>query len=272
MAGLLIGALYSCSDDNAEPDNGIEYSIVTDIDGNKYKTVVIGEQVWMAENLRVTKYNNGDTIPTGLSNSEWVNTNSGAYTIYPHGNISGLDSDEEVLEAYGALYNWFALEASNLCPIGWHVPSHDDWTQLEQYICNALGNSNCETRFPYHLLLTGPRGTNEGNALKSCRQAGHPDDGDCNTLNHPRWHADNTHYGFDQFGFSALPGGFRVPDGGYDNIGDNGYWWSSSSKSLAALAWYRSMDSSSGFVNRNSGLKRLGFSIRCVRDVGALGR
>ncbi|MBK7887686.1 MAG: hypothetical protein IPJ86_10465 [Bacteroidetes bacterium] len=101
-----------------------------DIDGNAYDTVVIGTQVWMSKNLRVSKYRNGDPIPTNLSNTTWQNTTSGAYAIY--NNTTTNDS------IYGKLYNWYAVaDPRGLCPVGWHVPSDAEWTTL----ANFLGGS-----------------------------------------------------------------------------------------------------------------------------------
>jgi len=174
-------------DDPDEPDG-----TVTDIDGNVYQTVIIGDQEWMAENLRVTKYNNGDAIPTGFSNEDWDNTTNGAYAIYPHGSIDELDSDAEVVSVHGKLYNWYAAKDSRgLCPTGWHLSSDDDFTQLVDYVV-AQG-------FPNE--WNNPNGA--GNALKSCRQDGSPLGGECDTSEHPRWSSHSTHYGFDEFGFSA---------------------------------------------------------------------
>ena len=91
---------------------------VTDIEGNVYKTVQIGSQVWMAENLRVTRYNDGSAIITGLNNDEWALANVGAYAIH------GSD------KIYGNFYNWFAVKTSILCPAGWRIPSLVDWETL----------------------------------------------------------------------------------------------------------------------------------------------
>ncbi|MDR4988538.1 MAG: FISUMP domain-containing protein [Bacteroidales bacterium] len=198
---------------------------VTDIDGNVYQTVIIGNQEWMAENLRVSKYNNGDAIPADLSNSEWHDTTEGAYAIYPHGMIDGLSSDAEVLEAYGALYNWYAVNTGNLCPQGWSVPSDAAWTQLVDYVVSQ--------GFPNE--WNNPGGA--GNALKSCRQVGSPLEG-CNTPEHPRWNSHSIHYGFDEFGFSALPGGLRSASGNFYDSGHLGHWWSSS-EGPSATAWIR---------------------------------
>jgi uncharacterized protein (TIGR02145 family) len=100
---------------------------VTDIDGNVYQTVQIGNQVWMKENLKVSKYQNGNSIPTGLTNSQWSSTISGAYSICNNFQANDL--------IYGKLYNWFAvIDSRGLCPTGWHVPSDAEWTILENYL------------------------------------------------------------------------------------------------------------------------------------------
>jgi uncharacterized protein (TIGR02145 family) len=100
---------------------------VTDIDGNVYQTVSIGTQCWMKENLKVSKYRNGDPIPTNLSNTAWQTATTGAYAIY--NNDAGNNT------TYGKLYNWYAVaDTRNLCPVGWHVPSDGEWTTLENYL------------------------------------------------------------------------------------------------------------------------------------------
>jgi len=247
------------------------FAPLTDIDGNEYETVIIGNQEWMAENLRVTRYNNGDDILTDSSGDYWSETTEGAYAIYPHtgglteNDVEGIESDAEMVAAYGKLYNWYAVDdARGLCPEGWSVPSHDDWTQLEQYICNTLGNSDCENHFPYSNTLIGQRGTNEGNALKSCRQVGSPLEG-CNTSEHPRWDSHSIHYGFDEVGFSAHPGGRRDAFGLHLNIMTSAHYWSSS-ESSSLFYWRRSVHSYYGTISRISEAKRAGLSVRCIRD------
>jgi uncharacterized protein (TIGR02145 family) len=203
-------------------------------DGQTYNTVQIGSQCWMKENLNYTTANS------------WCYANNTA-------NCTN----------YGRLYTWQA--ALTACPPGWHLPSHFEWTQLEQYVCNALGNSGCEIQFPYDYTAWGWRGTNEGNALKSCRQVNSPLGGDCNTTVHPRWDSHGTHHGFDEYGFSALPGGRRNTYGSFYYIGLTGYWWSSTETS-SAYAWGRGMYYRYGSVYRTSSDKARGFSARCLRD------
>jgi len=226
---------------------------LTDVDGNEYDIVNIGEQFWMAENLRTTRYSDGTAIPTGLNNTDWANTTSGAYAIYPHGSISGLNSNAEVVEAYGKLYNWYAVvDSRGLCPSGWRLPTDADWTVLINYLVSqGYPNSNVAN--------------SAGNALKACRQVNHPNGGECATSEHPRWNSNSTHSGFDEFGFSALPGGARFDDGTFFSIGTHFYWWSATEFN-ADEAWSRSLNNFRGEVNRFSSDKEFGYSVRCVRD------
>ncbi len=97
---------------------------VTDIDGNFYPSIIINGQEWMQKNLSVSKYRNGDNILTGLNNTNWNSTTSGAYSIY--------NDDSANNTVYGKLYNWYALtDSRGLCPTGWHVPSDNEWSTLE---------------------------------------------------------------------------------------------------------------------------------------------
>ena len=213
---------------------------VTDIDGNVYQTVVIGSQEWMAENLRVTRDASGNDI-----------------TRYCY------DDDPDWCELYGGLYTWYTImngessRSSNpssvqgICPTGWHVPSDAEWAELLNYLdSQGFPNSN----------LTG----GAGNALKSCRQLFSPLEG-CNTSEHPRWNSHNIHYGIDEFGYSALPGGSRWPDGSSHYLATLGTWWSSTEHS-SSRAWRRSMSRTFGNVDRLSDNKGISFSLRCVRD------
>lgn len=106
-------------------DSGV--GTVTDIDGNVYHTVIIGTQVWMVENLRTTKYRNGDTIPNITDKTAWENISYGGYCWY--------NNDITNKETYGALYNWYAVDDSrNLAPEGWHIPSAEEWNTLIDFL------------------------------------------------------------------------------------------------------------------------------------------
>jgi len=99
------------------------YGSITDIDGNTYKTIKIGSQTWMAENLRTTKLSDGTSIPQIKDSVDWTNTDSPAYCWY-------RNNPSKYKATYGALYNFYTIETGKLCPEGWHVPSDEEWTEL----------------------------------------------------------------------------------------------------------------------------------------------
>lgn len=100
---------------------------VIDVEGNTYNVVEIGGQIWMAENLKTTKYRNGDTIPNVTDNTAWTALSTPAYCW--------MNNDEASFKnTYGALYNWYVVQTNNLCPTGWHVPTDAEWTTLSTYL------------------------------------------------------------------------------------------------------------------------------------------
>lgn len=119
-AGTAYGDILSFTTLAEEPE------IVVDIDGNEYLTVVIDEQVWMAENLKTSRYNDGEEIPYTEDDSEWIELREGSYAVYNH--------DTDLGEIYGALYNFFAVSTKKLCPTGWRVPDDNDWDTLIEFL------------------------------------------------------------------------------------------------------------------------------------------
>jgi uncharacterized protein (TIGR02145 family) len=113
-----------------KPESGNLFSEddpVSDYEGNSYKTVKIGTQIWMAENLRTTRYSNGDEIPEVAADANWAGLSTGAYCWY--------DNDVANKTRFGALYNWFSVQDSrNIAPSGWHIPTDAEWTILETYL------------------------------------------------------------------------------------------------------------------------------------------
>ncbi len=258
IAGSLLLFSSSCDllDDN-EIDNGINGEHFVDVDGNVYNTIIIGEQEWMAENLRVTRYNNLDPILTGLNDDDWGNTTEGAYAIYDHHTFDsdGIDSPEQMVAAYGKLYNWFAaMDQRGICPVGWRIPNRDDWGELFNYVV--------EQGFPNE--SGNPNG--RGNALRSCRQVDSPLGGDCDTSEHPRWKSHDTHHGFDEFGFSALPSGYRNPSNGRSLfLGSYSLCWSTD-EADALRAWGMTGTTTSGSIILHFYNKNMGISIRCIKE------
>ncbi len=108
----------------------INYGTMTDIDGNVYKTVTIGTQTWMAENLKTTKYKDGISIPKISDDIKWISLTTGAYCDY--------ENDQNKVATYGRLYNWYAVNTDKLCPTGWHVSTDPEWTQLINYLGGEL--------------------------------------------------------------------------------------------------------------------------------------
>jgi uncharacterized protein (TIGR02145 family) len=207
--------------------------IVTDIDGNVYRTVKIGNQWWMAENLKVTHYRNNNSIPIVTNGAVWGGLTTGAYCD-PNNNAGYVST-------FGRLYNWYAVNDSRkIAPAGWHVPSDDEWKQLEIY----LGMNVAE------LDLTGYRGTTEGGALKDVGT----------TL----WSSPNSG-ATNESGFSALPAGLRDYVGNFYDMTNYGSFWSST-QSDGSSAWERHLYYSYPTIYRFAYAKPFGFSVRCVKD------
>ncbi len=131
FAFVLLLSLGGCSDKKNNPVAPAETTgTVTDIDGQQYKTVKIGEQWWMAENLAVKHYRNGDAIPIVADSAAWKNLTTGAFCIYENQSMAEY--------AHGLLYNWYAvMDNRKIAPEGWHVPSSADW----QTLASSLGGS-----------------------------------------------------------------------------------------------------------------------------------
>jgi len=209
-------------------------------DGIVYNTVQIGDQCWLRENL---KY-----LPA-VSPASSGSSSSPHYYVYGYqgSNLSEAISVNNS-QGYGVLYNWPA--AMNACPTGWHLPAESEWLNLTGYLINNYDD------------ITS---SNVGNKLKSCRQIDSPLLGNCATSEHPRWVASETHYGSDQFGFSALPGGNRSNTGAFEYLGAFGNYWTSDERSTPS-AYYFYFFGYGGSVQRNYENKSNGFSVRCVRD------
>ncbi len=214
--GVVVAQAFACGDP-------VSYQ------GYDYATVLIGDQCWFAENLRNENYDNGDAIPSNLSDSDWGNTTSGATAVY--------DESASNLETYGRLYNWYAVDDERgLCPSGWHVPTDGEWMTMEM----ALGMSESEAN------STGWRGTDQGTQMKTTYG----------------WNGGGN--GTNSSGFSGLPGGLRDNDGNFNSAEVVGGWWSSSpSESFARNRYLFDFKEE---VYRGDHDRRRGFSVRCVQD------
>jgi uncharacterized protein (TIGR02145 family) len=232
------------------PDPKFERGTVADIEGNVYKTIIINDKEWMAENLYTTKYRDGsDIVYIGADSHYWLNNNTPAYTWYM--------AEEKNRDSYGALYNWYTVIHENgLCPDGWRVISRNDWDKMLQYLMKRHKVKNDPIDNPNAV----------GKMLKSCRQVNNLNDDGCNTAEHPRWDAHEKHYGTDDYEFAALPGGIRTDKGDFYGRGTYGLWWTSNNVHAdSAAVVYLNYDYSKAFGNNRH--KRNGLSVRCVRNI-----
>lgn len=144
--------LSNVPSDATEPNDS---SSLTDIDGNVYKTIKIGDQWWMAENLKVTHYSNGDPIPLVTSSNEWGSLSTGAYCSY--------NNDEGNVATYGRYYNWYAtVDSRNIAPEGWHVPTDVEWQTLAEYLGgSAIAGGKMKETGTAHWYSPNTGATNE---------------------------------------------------------------------------------------------------------------
>ena len=219
---------------NVDKTTNFEFVACQDADGKNYKTVTIGTQTWMAENLKTTKYRTNESVPNVTDNTAWAALSTGAWSDYS--NLSAVGAK------YGHLYNWYAAtDSRNIAPMGWHIPSYNEWLKLANY----LGGE-----------------TLAGSSLK--------ESGNSNWAV-PNSDATNTS------GFSALPGGYRYYNSAFNGIGINGqifygfygYWWTVT-ESNSTNAWSMLMSSSGGSSLSRDNSKICGFSIRCIKDTASL--
>lgn len=131
IIGVFLVFASCCEKDNDNDpvfNSKLTYGTMTDQDGTKYKTVTIGTQTWMAENLRTTTYNDGSAIPNVTDHDKWKHITYGAFCNY--NNTTNIDT----IATYGRLYNWDAVHTGKLAPSGWHVPTDAEWTTLTNYL------------------------------------------------------------------------------------------------------------------------------------------
>lgn len=226
---------------------------VTDIDGNTYNTVGINgaSQCWMATNMMTTKYPDGTAITRGPTDATWNGSDNGYYAYPPNtGNTAEETMANIQANNLGFVYQWSAVmhgasscngtgesqpacssPVQGICPTGFHIPSHHEWTLLEKNVGSNPG------AFPYNSTTTGWLGTNEGTNLKSGGSSG----------------------------FNGVLAGDRNTDGSFVYRGTYANLWSST-QYPTSNAWFRALGSDYATVNRNHNSKAFGFSVRCLKD------
>ncbi|MBQ7489944.1 MAG: T9SS type A sorting domain-containing protein [Bacteroidales bacterium] len=216
---------------------------VTDVDGNVYNTVQLGNQCWMRENLKTTKYADNTPIVQGSTTSTTV-----AHWYYPN-------NDSSNKQTYGLLYNWKAVmrNASSsvlnpsgvqgICPTGWHVPSDAEWTQLTDYV-SSQSQYVCGTTSTYIAKSLASTTGWASTSTYTCAVGNTPSSNNAT-------------------GFGALPAGYYY--GSYNHLVYAADFWSSTENN-SANAYNRNLYYNNAYVGRNSSLKYLAFSVRCLRD------
>ena len=215
----------SAANPKTKPTSGYGENI-KDVNGNSYKTVYIGTQQWMGENLKVSKYNDGTEIPNVIGNSDWTILTTGAWCYYNNDILNN--------EKYGNLYNWFTISPSfngnkNVCPLGWHVPSDSEWNVLIDY----LGGENIA-----------------GGKMK--------ESGTDNWIN-PNIDASNISL------YTAIPAGSRGLYGDFNGVGNNAVWWSSTESSNDNSIYFY-LSNNNTLLYKDATNKKHGESIRCIKD------
>jgi uncharacterized protein (TIGR02145 family) len=220
------------------------FSTIHDFDGNVYNTVLIGNQCWMKENLKATHYSNGTEVSLITESSEWsaMNASNKAYCYYDNSASKGA--------IYGALYTWAAATngvsstatpsgVQGICPNGWHIPSDNEWKQLEVF----LGMTQAQAE------ELNWRGTDQGAKLKAIT-----------TL----WYDPNAG-ATNSSGFTAIPGGFRnYNNGSFSGLGYYGKWWTTT---YTSYVYDRELGYNETRMNRTFyNLEYTGYSVRCVKN------
>jgi len=214
---------------------------MNDIEGNIYGTQSIGSQVWMAENLRVTMYNDGTEIPIITSNSKWAELSTPGYCWYNN-------NEDTYKHLYGALYNWHSVNTGKLCPAGWHVPTRIESATLMAFLSNTSYlnitsfNAAKSMAAKWDWVSSSISGS-IGNDIESNNKSG----------------------------LSALPAGYRFKDDGtFNKIGYNTTFWTSSEYSLydgtKTTAYNFLLYNNSNYAYLQNSSKKNGYSVRCILD------
>jgi uncharacterized protein (TIGR02145 family) len=194
----------------------------TDGSNNHYPVVLIGSQLWMEENLKTTRFNNGILIPEVTDELSWSQLSSPGMCWY--------QNDPQGPATYGGLYNGYAAQASGICPSGWRVPTEEEFTDLINFVGGTpeAGKKLKETGIDHWLYSINTSATNE-------------------------------------YGFTALPAGYRHTGGAFVKVSQNGYWWGATPTS-PSTAWCISMSFESAFLSNFDNDLHTGKSIRCIRE------
>ena len=216
---LFFTSLIGCNSDKSNHEQIATCGTVTDIDGNIYTSITIGEQCWTNSNLNVSRYRNGDPIPEITDPTQWRNARTGAWCYYDGNAANGA--------VYGKLYNWYAVnDPRGLAPAGYHIPTDAEWSTLVNFLG---GEQYAPEKIKANLLW-------QDNSVES-----------------------------NSSGFAGIPGGY-IYDSGFERIGFDGCWWTTTDYGSTAIYWSLT-EYSWGMVLRPFGCyQHAGISVRCVMN------
>lgn len=221
---------YSCKEDSFEKQTNNE--MVTDLDGNLYNTIKIGNQIWLKENLKVTHYRNGDPILYKPDSIDWCAGGQAAYCNY--------NNDDNNVEIHGRLYNWQAvIDQRNIAPEGWHIPNNNDWNILIEYL-GGDGIAGGKLKMSGLDFWSSP---NTG-ATNSCGFSAYPS------------------------GYRYCYG-YVYDLAYYRHIGENAYFWTLDIEyyngGIYDYSYHRILSYNSSSID-SVGSNAYGYSVRCVKD------
>jgi uncharacterized protein (TIGR02145 family) len=204
---------------------------VADAEGNIYNTISVGTQLWMAENLKATRYRNGDII--GSTTPATLDISGESIPAYQW----AYDGDEKNVAAFGRLYTYYAItDSRGVCPTGWHVPADDEWTTLTEYLITHNRPNIAKLMASQSDWVVSP------------------------VFDAAGWKQEYNN----RSGFSAPPGGYRIATGAFGALGYSGYWLSSTESDTDNVR-YRSLNNDEPKVTRYYDSKQAGFSVRCLK-------
>ncbi len=224
---FIVGVFLMLSGCSKKDDKApITPNTVTDIDGNVYHAVTIGTQVWLIENLKVSKYRNGNSIQNVIEAASWDTLTIGAWSYYLN--------DPQYNNPYGKLYNGFAvIDSRGICPEGWHIPDDQEWTTLGTYVGTDTAGGALKEAGTSHWLSPNTGATNST--------------------------------GFTALPGGYRSSGGDFPFDGIENLGSLALWWSSTEFDVDRL-WIRTLNKYSSHLDSQDGYKKAGLSCRCIMD------